>query len=57
MQELVRFTQRGMDKEDHVIGEFCYTGVQPMCLKRFAEYGIKYDSRGLNELAPVQALW
>ena len=36
MQEIVRFAQRGVDKENKVLGEFCYTGVQPICLKRFA---------------------
>ena len=46
MQEIMRFAQRGVDKENQVLGEFCYTGVQPICLKRFAEYGIQYDSRG-----------
>ena len=36
MQEIVRFSQRGVDKENRVLGEFCYSGVQPVCLKRFA---------------------
>jgi len=57
MQEIIRFTQRGVDKENRVLGEFCYTGVQPVCLKRFAEYGIAYDSRELNELAELKTLW
>jgi hypothetical protein len=46
-----------VDKENRVLGEFCYTGVQPVCLKRFAEYGIAYDSRALNELSPLPSLW
>jgi len=57
MQEIVRFSQRGVDSDNRVIGEFCYTGVQPSCLKRFAEYGIQYDARGLNELALLQSVW
>ena len=57
MQEIIRFAQRGVDDENKVVGEFCYTGVQPTCLKRFAEYGIAYDSRALNELALLHSLW
>jgi pilus assembly protein CpaF len=57
MQEVVRFAQRGVDEDNRVVGEFCYTGVQPSCLKRFAEYGIPYDARGLNELSLLQSAW
>ncbi len=57
MQEIVRFAQHGVDKENRVLGEFCYTGVQPTCLKRFAEYGIEYDSRALNGLSALPSLW
>ena len=57
MQEIVRFAQHGVDSENRVIGNFCYTGVQPICLRRFEEYGIPYDARALNELAPMKALW
>jgi pilus assembly protein CpaF len=57
MQEILRFSQRGVDKENKVLGEFCYSGVQPVCLKRFAEYGIPYDARNLSELEPIKALW
>lgn len=57
MQEVVRFAQRGVDDDNRVVGEFCYTGVQPVALKRFAEYGIAYDHRDLSALAPVPALW
>jgi pilus assembly protein CpaF len=57
MQEIVRFAQRGVDKESRVLGDFCYTGVQPVCLKRFVEYGIEYDSRELNELQQLPSLW
>jgi pilus assembly protein CpaF len=57
MQEIMRFAQRGVDDDGHVLGEFCYSGVQPVCLKRFVEYGIPYDPRDLNELAPLPSLW
>ncbi|HEX3671182.1 MAG TPA: ATPase, T2SS/T4P/T4SS family [Candidatus Cybelea sp.] len=57
MQEIMRFAQRGVDKEDKVVGEFCSSGVQPVCLKRFAEYGVPYDARELSELAPLPSLW
>ena len=57
MQEIVRFAQRGVDDDNKVVGEFCYTGVQPVCLKRFAEYGVPYDHRDLSQLAPVPVLW
>ena len=53
MQELMRFAQRGVDDEQKVVGDFVYSGVQPNCLKRFAEYGIPYDPRGLSELKPA----
>ncbi len=56
MQEIIRFAQHGVDADHKVIGEFCYTGVQPMCLKRFEEYGVPYDSRGLSELKAL-ATW
>jgi pilus assembly protein CpaF len=55
MQEIMRFSQRGIDKDNRVLGEFCYTGVQPVCLKRFEEYGIPYDPRGLSELTALAA--
>ncbi len=57
MQEIVRFSQRGVDQDNRVLGEFCYTGVQPGCLKRFAEYGVPYNSRGLNELSLLSSVW
>jgi pilus assembly protein CpaF len=57
MQELLRFSQRGIDERGAVQGDFCYSGVQPVCLKRFQEYGIAYDSRALSALPPLAALW
>jgi pilus assembly protein CpaF len=57
MQEVVKFQQRGVDKENKVIGEFQYTGVQPNCIKKFQEFGVSYDSRTLATLAPASSLW
>jgi pilus assembly protein CpaF len=57
MQEIVRFTQRGVDADGKVIGEFAYTGVQPNCLRRFEEYGIPYDANDLSKLALLHSLW
>ncbi len=55
-QEIARFDQRGVDKDNKVRGSFIFTGVQPMCLAKFQEYGITYDVRGLSELERV-ASW
>lgn len=57
MQEIVRYNQRGLDKESKVIGEFQYTGVQPECLAKFEEVGVTYDLRGLSALRPATAAW
>jgi pilus assembly protein CpaF len=57
MQEIVKYAQRGIDKENKVLGEFQYTGVQPNCLRKFQEYGVTYDSRTLATLAPAGTLW
>jgi len=50
MQEIVRYDQRGLDKDNKVCGSFVFTGVQPHCLQRFAQYGISYDVRALSQL-------
>ncbi len=55
-QEIARFDQRGIDKENKVRGAFVFTGVQPDCLKKFQEYGITYDVRTLSEMERV-ASW
>ena len=57
MQDIVKYQQMGIDKENAVVGEFQYTGVQPQCLQRFAEYGITYDARALSKLPSAGALW
>jgi len=49
-QELVRFDQRGLDKQEKVAGSFVYSGVQPNSLKRFAEAGVSYDVSRLSEI-------
>jgi Flp pilus assembly CpaF family ATPase len=50
MQEIVRYKQRGLDKNNKVVGEFEFTGVQPECLARFSEFGVSFDVRSLNEM-------
>ncbi len=57
MQELVRFSQRGLDKDGKVLGEFQYTGVQPHYLHRFDEAGVEYDVRELAKLQSSGSLW
>ena len=57
MQEIVKYSQQGMDLENKVTGEFQYTGVQPQCLSRFDEYGITYDVRELSTLSSAGSLW
>jgi pilus assembly protein CpaF len=56
MQEVVRYRQRGLDKNNKVVGEFEFTGVQPECLSRFAEFGVSFDIRSLNEMAGAPVL-
>jgi pilus assembly protein CpaF len=57
MQEIVRYRQRGLDKNNKVVGQFEFTGVQPECMSRFAEFGVSFDIRALGELgAPVKAV-
>ena len=56
MQEIAYFDQRGIDKDGRVMGDFQFTGVQPMCLKRFEELGITFDMRQLAAL-PTAANW
>ena len=56
MQEIARFDQRGVDKDNKVAGSFVFSGVQPMCLEKFAEYGVTYDVRALSNM-PVASSW
>jgi pilus assembly protein CpaF len=57
MQDIVRFQQHGIDDERRVVGEYQYTGVQPIALRRFDEYGISYDHRKLSTLALAARSW
>jgi pilus assembly protein CpaF len=57
MQDIIRFQQHGIDEQRRVIGEYQYTGVQPMALRRFEEYGIQYDYRKLSSLAMAARTW
>ena len=57
MQELVRFSSRGVDAAGKVLGEFQYTGVQPQSMSRFDEYGVEFDVRKLSALASAGSLW
>jgi pilus assembly protein CpaF len=57
MQELVKYSQRGIDKDGKVVGEFQYTGVQPHYLERFDEAGVQFDIRELAKLQSTGSLW
>jgi pilus assembly protein CpaF len=57
MQELVKYAQRGIDKDGKVVGEFQYTGVQPHYLERFDEAGVQFDIRELAKLQSAGSLW
>jgi pilus assembly protein CpaF len=56
MQEIARFDQRGVDKDNRVAGNFVFSGVQPVCLEKFKEYGITYDVRALSKMQ-VASSW
>ncbi|MBV8636613.1 MAG: CpaF family protein [Candidatus Eremiobacteraeota bacterium] len=49
MQEIVRYQQRGLDKENRVVGSFVFSGVRPSFLDRFEEYGVTYDLARMGE--------
>jgi pilus assembly protein CpaF len=57
MQELVRYAQRGLDKDGKVMGEFQYTGVQPHYMNRFDEAGVEFDVRELAKMQSAGTLW
>jgi len=57
MQELIRYQQKGLDKDNKVVGEFQYTGVQPHYAPRFEESGVHYDVRELAKLQSAGTLW
>ena len=57
MQDIARYEQRGLDKDNRVAGAFVFTGVQPMCLRKFEEYGISYDVRTLSKMELKASSW
>jgi pilus assembly protein CpaF len=58
MQDIIKFDEQGITPEGKVRGEFVFTGVQPVCLKRFEELGIAYDIRELSSAgAGLMAAW
>jgi pilus assembly protein CpaF len=57
MQELIRYQQKGVDKDNKVLGEFQYTGVQPHYAPRFEEAGVHFDVRELAKLQSAGTLW
>jgi pilus assembly protein CpaF len=57
MQDISRYDQQGLDKDGKVNGSFIFTGVQPMCLKKFEEYGISFDLTSLSKMKVKAASW
>ncbi|MGH3849647.1 MAG: ATPase, T2SS/T4P/T4SS family, partial [Pseudonocardiaceae bacterium] len=56
-QEIVKYEQHGLDKQENVAGSFVYTGVQPSFMKRFEEYGISFDIAELNSMDLATTAW
>ena len=56
MQEILRYRQRGLDKNNKVVGEFEFTGVQPDCIARFREFGVSFDYDALADMAGAAPL-
>jgi len=54
MQEIVRYKQRGLDKNNKVVGHFEFTGVQPDCMKKFSEFGVSFNFKALSDLGANQ---
>ena len=50
MMELVRFEQHGVSKEGETQGAFVFTGVQPVSMQRFAEYGVTFDLSRMSDM-------
>jgi pilus assembly protein CpaF len=57
MQEIVSYHQRGVNEDGKVIGEFRFSGVQPLCFTRFEELGIPFDRGELASMASSGGLW
>jgi pilus assembly protein CpaF len=43
MQEIFTFEKQTVDSKGNVVGEFHATGIRPLMLKRFKEYGVTLD--------------
>ena len=43
MQEIFGFEKKSVDSKGNVVGEFHATGIRPVMLKRFREYGVVVD--------------
>ena len=57
MHDIVRFQAHGIDENNRVMGEYQYTGVQPVALRRFEEFGVVYDHRKLASLNMAAQTW
>jgi pilus assembly protein CpaF len=56
MQDIVTYRIDGLDEQGKVKGQFLFTGVQPNCLKRFEESGIKFDITKLASMGSTPAM-
>jgi pilus assembly protein CpaF len=45
MQEIMRFSKKGVDANNRIIGEFKATGIRPRFLEEIAEVGLSIDNR------------
>lgn len=43
MQEIFGFEKKSVDSKGNIVGEFHATGIRPLMLKRFREYGVEID--------------
>ena len=57
MQDIVTYRIDGLDENNKVKGKFVFSGVQPNCLTRFSEYGIKFDIAKLASMGSATAAW
>ncbi len=57
MQEIVSFHQRGVNEDGKVIGDFRFSGVEPLCFARFEELGVRYERGELATLAAAGGAW
>jgi len=58
MQDIISYRIDGLDENNKVKGRFLFSGVQPNCLKRFEESGIKFDISKLAAMgSPTANKW